>query len=197
MEEALTALGGEESVLRVRVMARLAAALRDQPTFEPRATLSSQAVDIARRLGDKVALADALMSHFAATWTPDAERLLPIAEEVGRLAEEARDSERAFQASFLEFVASFTLGEPEHVADLMERHRALAGVLKQPRCSGGASPCARRGRCCAVSSARRSASPKMRARRASTPRAGTPASPTGWLCSSCGASRAASTRSRA
>ena len=112
-------------------MARLAAALRDQPTFEPRAP-QLQAVDIARRLGDKVALADALMSHFAATWTPDAERLLPIAEEVGRLAEEARDSERAFQASFLEFVASFTLGEPEHVADLMERHRALAGVLKQP-----------------------------------------------------------------
>jgi DNA-binding SARP family transcriptional activator len=130
--EALSGLGEEESVLRVRVMGRLAAALRDQPSLEPRSSLSSQAVEIARRLGDKVALADALMSQFTATWTPDAERLLPVAEEVERLAEEAGDPERAFQASFLQYVACLTLGLRERVANLMEKHRALASGLKQP-----------------------------------------------------------------
>jgi DNA-binding SARP family transcriptional activator len=132
LEEALRTLGEEESILRARLMARLAAALRDQATLEPRTTLSSQAVDIARRLGDKVALTDALISYFTATWTPDAARLLPIAEEIGRLAEEAGDTERTFQGLFLEYVAALTLGEPERVARLIERHRALSGALKQP-----------------------------------------------------------------
>jgi DNA-binding SARP family transcriptional activator len=132
LEEALAGLSNEQSDLRVQLMARLAAALRDQPSLEPRSSLSTEAVQIARRLGDKATLADALMSHFTATWTPEPGRLVAIADEVGRLAEEIRDPERAFQASFLNYVASLTLGEPERVASRMEEHRALASILKQP-----------------------------------------------------------------
>jgi hypothetical protein len=50
LEEALQAVGETESTLRVRLLARLAGALRDQPSLEPRASLSRQAVEIARRL---------------------------------------------------------------------------------------------------------------------------------------------------
>jgi DNA-binding SARP family transcriptional activator len=132
LEEALAALGEQQSVLRVRLLARLASALRDQPSLEPRSSLSRQAVDIARRLGDKATLADALVSQFTATWSPEAERLLAIAQEVGRLADDTGDAERAFQARFLDHIASLTLGEPERVASIMDEHRALANVLKQP-----------------------------------------------------------------
>ena len=48
LESALQALPGEASALRVRVMARLAGALRDHPSRDRRASLSAQAVGIAR-----------------------------------------------------------------------------------------------------------------------------------------------------
>ena len=51
LQEAMQELGDEESSLRVRVLARLAGALRDEPSLEPRSSLSRQAVEIARRLG--------------------------------------------------------------------------------------------------------------------------------------------------
>jgi DNA-binding SARP family transcriptional activator len=132
LEEALEGLDEEESVLRVRVLARLASALRDEPSLEPRTSLSNEAVAIARRLGDKATLADALVSQFTATWSPEAEPLLTIAEEVSRLADETGDAERAFHARFIDHIASLTLGEPDRVTRIMGEHRALANVLKQP-----------------------------------------------------------------
>jgi DNA-binding SARP family transcriptional activator len=132
LEEALTALRGKQSVLRVRVLARLAGALRDQPSLEPRSSLSREAVEIARALGDEDALAYALVSLFMATWTPDAERLLGIAEEIRRLADATGDAERALQARWLAYIASLTLSETGRVAAMMEEHRVLAETLKQP-----------------------------------------------------------------
>src|ERR671936_3167631 len=62
LEEALVALGEHESVLRVRVLARLAGALRDQPSLEPRGSLAREAVDLARRVRDPETLGYALVS---------------------------------------------------------------------------------------------------------------------------------------
>jgi DNA-binding SARP family transcriptional activator len=131
LEEALEALGDEESELRVRLLARLAGALRDQPSLEPRSSLSQQAVDIARRLGDPDTLGYALVSLFTATWGPDVERLVPVAEEVSQLAEETGDSERAFEARLLQHVLWMTVGDTARVAVVAEEHRALADELKQ------------------------------------------------------------------
>ena len=131
LEEALQALGDAESILRARVMGRLAAALRDQPSLEPRSSLSRQAVEIARRLGDEAALADTLMSQFTATWTPDVERLLEITDEILRVAGEIADQERLFQGSFLDYVAALTVGDPDRIARRMEQ-MTTANVLKQP-----------------------------------------------------------------
>ena len=131
LEEALRALGDEESILKARVMGRLAAALRDQPSLEPRSSLSREAVELARRLGDDEALADTLMSHFTATWTPEIDRLLQITDEVLELAERMGDAERLFQASFLDYAASLTVGDPERLASRMEQV-ASSNVLKQP-----------------------------------------------------------------
>ena len=132
LEEALQALGETESTLRVRLLARLAGALRDQPSLEPRASLSRQAVEIARRLGDKDTLAYALSGLFTATWGPDIEELAEIAEEVTRLAEETGDPEAALQACWLRHIAWLTLSETERVATIADEYRALAQELKQP-----------------------------------------------------------------
>ena len=132
LEEALQALGETESTLRVRLLARLAGALRDQASLEPRASLSGQAVEIARRLGDKETLAYALSGRFTAIWGPDIEELAEIAEEVTRLAEETEDPEAALQACWLRHIAWLTLSETERVATIADEYRALAQELKQP-----------------------------------------------------------------
>lgn len=131
LEEALAALD-EESTLRVRLLARLAGALRDQPSLEPRSSLSRQAVEIARRLGDPDTLGYALVNLATATWGPEIEELGEIADEVSRLAEETGDAERAFQACWLHHIASMTLGDHASVAALADEHEALADELKQP-----------------------------------------------------------------
>ena len=52
LEEALAALGEADTELRARLLARLACVLRDEPSPERRDSLSREAVEIARRLGD-------------------------------------------------------------------------------------------------------------------------------------------------
>jgi len=131
LEEALGALG-EESALRARLLARTAGALRDQPSLEPRSSLSRQAVEIARRLGDPDTLGYALVGLAMATWGPETEELAAIADEVSRLADETDDPERAFQAYWLHHITSMMVGDPARVAALADKHRALADELKQP-----------------------------------------------------------------
>jgi DNA-binding SARP family transcriptional activator/tetratricopeptide (TPR) repeat protein len=132
LREALTALGQEESVSRVRVLARLAGALRDELSLEPRSSLSRQAVEIARRLGDPETLGYALTSLYTSIWGPNPEELVPIADEVSRLAEETGDDERALQARWLQHIAHLTLGDTTRVAMLAYEYERLADELKQP-----------------------------------------------------------------
>ena len=71
LEDALFALGGGDSVLRVQLLSRLAAALRGEPSRERREPLCVEAVQIARRIGDPAALAYALDAAEAALHGPD------------------------------------------------------------------------------------------------------------------------------
>ena len=132
LEEALEALGDAEPVLRVRLLARLAGALRDQPSLEPRSSLSREAVEIARELGDPYTLGYALVSQFTATWGPDSD-LIGIAEEVTQLAEQADDLELALDACFLRREASLEVGDEDRIAAATVQHRALADELRQPQ----------------------------------------------------------------
>jgi tetratricopeptide (TPR) repeat protein len=83
LEAALDALDPGDSVLRVRVLSRLAIALYHVPGLqERRKALGDEAVDIARRLEDPMALAGALGLRQRALWGPDnlEERLADFAE---------------------------------------------------------------------------------------------------------------------
>jgi tetratricopeptide (TPR) repeat protein len=126
----LSVLGEDEPMLRARLLARLAGALRDEPSLEPRSSLSRQAVAIARRLGDKETLVYALTSLFMATWGPGVEELVAIAREVSRLAEETGSAEAALDALTLKgIVAWLTLADEAETADTA--YDDLAGQLGQ------------------------------------------------------------------
>jgi predicted ATPase len=68
LEEALVALGGADSLLRARVLARLARALLFTPRVERRLALSEDAVRMARRLGDAGTLAAVLFDRHMTIW---------------------------------------------------------------------------------------------------------------------------------
>jgi tetratricopeptide (TPR) repeat protein len=131
LEEALAALGDEESILRVRLLARLAGALRDQPSLEPRSSTSQTAVEIARRVGDERTLSYALVSLGTATWTPDVAELLEVADEVSELAERTDDRERALQACWLHYIPALTLGDLDRCRKVAVLYQELADELKQ------------------------------------------------------------------
>jgi DNA-binding SARP family transcriptional activator len=133
LEEALSGLGNEDSALRVRVLARLAGALRDQPASARRAELSAEAVEIARRLGDTSTLAYVLDGRHSAIWGPDnIEERLTIVDEIVRLANEIGDREREIQGRFYRAFALLEHGDAQAVHEELRAMERLADELRQP-----------------------------------------------------------------
>ena len=66
LERALAAVGTDDSRERVGLLARLAAASRDDADRDRRVALANEAVEIAERIGDPVTLAHALEGHWIA-----------------------------------------------------------------------------------------------------------------------------------
>src|SRR6266545_1186855 len=111
LEEALAAIGNDELELRARLLARLAGALRSQPTREPRASISAEAVETARMLGEPAVLSYALESRWSAIWwVENAPERLKIGDELVSLASGSRDRERVFEAHGLRGSALHELG---------------------------------------------------------------------------------------
>ena len=130
LEAALRAIGDDASMLRAMLLARLAGALRDEPSLEPRSSLGREAVEIARRLGDKETLVYALASQFMATWGPDVDELVAIAEEVGPLAEETGSADAALDALTMKGVVAW-LTFADEAESMDTAYHALAGQLGQ------------------------------------------------------------------
>jgi DNA-binding SARP family transcriptional activator len=133
LEDALSALGEPDSVLRVRLLARLAAALRHGPSRERRERISQQAVQIARRIGDPATLADALVAAEAALLAPwTARRRLAEGEEIVSLAARTGDMERLFDGHEHSFWAAWELGDPDRRAVELTSMTRVAEELRQP-----------------------------------------------------------------
>ena len=118
---------------RARVLARLAAALRDQPDREPRDALSREAVALARRCNDPATLAYALAGRCAALYGPDdpAERLA-VAEELRVVARAARNKELELEGEedcALVFLETGRIAESREALDALQR---LATELREP-----------------------------------------------------------------
>ncbi|MEA2405535.1 MAG: eukaryotic-like serine/threonine-protein kinase, partial [Thermoleophilaceae bacterium] len=133
LERALAAVGREDSPARVRLLARLAAALRDERLRERRLALAEEAVEMARRIGDPETLAYALDGCFTAVEGPDniSERLAGL-EELIALGEQIGDKERVYVGHDYRLHTFWTLGDRAGVDLELDNLAALAGELRQP-----------------------------------------------------------------
>jgi tetratricopeptide (TPR) repeat protein len=132
-EEASAALGTSDSLLRARLLGQLATELVYTPHRERRHALSREAVEIARRLGDRSGLAQVMMLRLIAFCDPFtlAERLA-LTSELGALAVELGSSELAWNAAFHRagaLLESADIHGAERCLGEMER---LATQLRQP-----------------------------------------------------------------
>jgi DNA-binding SARP family transcriptional activator len=133
LEDALDALPPGDNELRAMLLARLAGALRDQPVPERRAKLTSESVEIARRLGDPRTLAYALGGSYAAiSWPKDIDAWLAMAREVMQLADEISDKEHTFFGHFYAFGALMVRGDIRRADAELQRMWDVAHELRQP-----------------------------------------------------------------
>jgi tetratricopeptide (TPR) repeat protein len=133
LEEGLAALGDADVGLRVRLLARLAGALRDERSRERRDAVSRQAVELARGTGEPAALAFALDGRAAAILAPDTlDECVAIAGELIEVAGRCGDTERVLAGHFHRSSAQIQLGGlQEAEADLMVATR-IVEELRQP-----------------------------------------------------------------
>jgi DNA-binding SARP family transcriptional activator len=134
LEEALAELDDGDSELRAMLLARLAGGpLRDEPSRERRASLSEQAVDMARRLGDPALLGYALDGRLLAICAADTiEERLAIAAEMAKLSESTGDLERLFQGHMYRTWALLELGDLTAVHAQIGIASNIADNLRQP-----------------------------------------------------------------
>ena len=159
LEDALSGLGEEHALLRVQLLSRLAAALRHSPSRERREDICSEALRLARRIGDPLTLANALAATAAALLAPHtAPARLAEAEEIVSAAARAGDQERLFDGHEHWFWAAWELGDP----DL--RAAELAAMVR--RCERTEATCPALDRRCGGDHARAVPRPLRRGRRA-------------------------------
>jgi tetratricopeptide (TPR) repeat protein len=139
LERALEALGDSDSALRARAMARLAAAAT-LGARRRRPALAYQAVEMARRVGDKPTLADVLLNSHFATWTPDNldERRAAVSE-LARLAAEVGDTLLEAAARRWSVADHLELADIDAAERELAAYERLSDALHQraPRYLGG------------------------------------------------------------
>jgi tetratricopeptide (TPR) repeat protein len=132
LEEALAAIGAEDSPIRVRMLARLAGALRDQPSREPRGKLSAEALEMARRIAEPATLAYALDGRCAVLlWPENPEDRVALTTELIRVADGAGDLEKVVQGRYYRLMAFLELGDILSVKGELDLIENLARELKQ------------------------------------------------------------------
>ena len=133
LEEALAALGEEDSPLRARLLARLSLELYYAGQPERRMALSEEAVALARRIGDPATLASALDARHYVLWRPEnVEERLEVAAELRRIAEEVGDLELELEGAGWTVVDLLELGDVAGADVQIEAAAALAAVVHRP-----------------------------------------------------------------
>ena len=133
LEEALTALGDEDTPLRARLLARLALELYYSGEPDRRLALSEEAVEIARRLGDPRTLATCLDARHYALWRPEnVNERLEVASELRRVAEETGDPELELEGAGWTVVDLLELGDVQGADIQIAAASKLAEALQRP-----------------------------------------------------------------
>lgn len=133
IEEALEALGPDDTVLRSRLQARLAVELYYAPDRRRSEALSAAAVAAARASVDPSALASALNARHVALWRPDRidERRATAAAMI-TAARKAREPHQELQARNWRVMDLFELGDMPACREEIAHHVRLADELRLP-----------------------------------------------------------------
>ena len=133
LQEGLAALSDDDVELRARLLARLAGALRDEPSRERRDALSGEAIQLARRAGSPAALAFALDGRLAAMDAPDmAAECISLARELRNVADRIGDRERLVNALDHERTRLVMTGKVREAEAALEQEGHLYDDLRQP-----------------------------------------------------------------
>ena len=136
LEEALIRLGEGDSPLRVRVLARLTEASAhsfSDALEEKGVSLSQQAVDMARRVGDPAALAHALSARHDALYDPKhLQERLAIGREILSLAEQSDDRFTAYSGHDWHSLSALWMGDVPALDDEIEAMAQISEELREP-----------------------------------------------------------------
>jgi eukaryotic-like serine/threonine-protein kinase len=131
LTEALGVLPKEDSPLRARVLAHLSAALYYSP--DKREPLSLESVEMARRVGDPVALITALYCrHVALVLTEDLGQRHAAALEMLEASRSAGLKEMELRAWYRLIVDAMELGDIKALDEAIDSYSRLANDLRQP-----------------------------------------------------------------
>ncbi len=136
LEEALTAIGKGESVLRAKLLARLAEEIRWTSAQERSMTLVDEAVEIAHRCNEPSTLVDALYVKLHLIQRPDnVDERLALVNEMVETVEQHRLDYRAFDAYYHRAGVSLELGQIERCRGDIAVLKALPQEASAPRIS--------------------------------------------------------------
>jgi DNA-binding SARP family transcriptional activator/tetratricopeptide (TPR) repeat protein len=131
----LAALGEEDSPLRVRLLARLAGGPLRDASFPPerKRSLSREALEMARRIGDPETLAYAIQGYILVHHSPEHTRAhLELATELVAVAAQAGDKERVVEGHEERLDALLELGDIEAAKVELDAMARVARELRQP-----------------------------------------------------------------
>ena len=132
LKEVLATLAPADSSLRVRVLACLAMELKYQDP-EAEVTFSLEALHMARRLNDAVALATALHARLYALWTPDAlEERVRAAAELAATGKVTGDKELELLGYHWQVTNFLEQGDRDALDRAVVAHTRLAAEIRQP-----------------------------------------------------------------
>jgi DNA-binding SARP family transcriptional activator len=135
LERALAAIGGDDSPLRVRLLARLAGGPLRDASFPPerKRLLSREALDMARRIDDPETLAHGIHGYILGHHSPDhAQKQLELATELIDAATQAGDPERVVEGYEERLDSLLELGELDAAKRDLEALSRVANELRQP-----------------------------------------------------------------
>ncbi len=133
LEEALAALSEQDSALRARVTANLAYVTYFTAPREQRLVMTHEAVEMARRIGDKSVLAFTLNARHQSLWElENIEERLEVAAEALRLAQEAGDRDAEASARFYFIFNYLEGGDIPALYTAIAEFSRLAEELRQP-----------------------------------------------------------------
>jgi class 3 adenylate cyclase/tetratricopeptide (TPR) repeat protein len=131
LEEALASIGSEETVARCRLLSRLVRTLHMTGQFQRGGEIAGEAVALARRLGDRPSLFDALaceLMHVGARQLPAAKfpERQSVLEELIQIAEELDDAHSIGHACARGLTGYLEIGDVERFENALERYQQVA-----------------------------------------------------------------------